>query len=261
MKNKSYAKFGQGCLFVLMDRVSRSITVTDPGEGPGFPLIFGPNWGQKKTFSRPSPPPYLRAWMTIPPPYLRVWIRHWINSFLRDNCRKFPTGEICSQSENNIYFSLPTCESRHIILSVWRLGGDLIHFFTDFYNFLFAIFFSHPLFIIYTRFWNFLWEPGVKLVVCSLDSLSCQEPITCRIISRNWTKSGADVFQVCPIFFSRDYPRLILGWKGYFMSLFFHWSRGCCWKLPKTAWHCAFISETLRSKFFGIRTGTSSKTL
>ena len=51
------------------------------------------------------------------------------------NCTKLPTGEIGSQSENSIYFSLRTCESRHIILSLWRLGGDLIHFFTDFLAF------------------------------------------------------------------------------------------------------------------------------
>ena len=123
---------------------------------------------------------------------------------------------------NSIYFSLPTCESRHILLSLWRLGGVLIHFFTDVYNFsLCYLFFTSPVYH-YTRFWNFLWELSVKLVVCSLDSLSC------RIISRNWTQSGADVFQVYSIFFSRDHPRLILGWIGYFMSLFFHWSRGCC---------------------------------
>ena len=254
MKNKFYAKFGRGCLFVSMDRVSRSITVADPGEGSGSPLFFEPNWGPKKNFFQTTTPLSKGLNDCPPPPHLRVWIRHWINSFLRDNCRELPTGEICCQSENSIYFSLPTCESRHILLSLWRLGGDLIHFFTDFYNFsLCYLFFTSP-FYHYTRFWNFLWELDVKLVVCSLDSLSC------RIISRNWTKSGADVFQVYSIFFSRDHPRLILGWKGYFMSLFFHWSRGCCWKLPKTAWHCAFISETSRSKFFGIRTQTSSKT-
>ena len=235
MKNKSYAKFWPGCLFVLMDQVSRSITVADPGEGPGSPLIFGQNWGPKKNFSRP--PPLSKGLDDLPPPYLRVWIQHRINSFLRDNCRKFTTGEICGQSENSIYFSLPTCESRHILLSLWRLGGVLVHFFTDVYNFsLCYLFFTSPVYH-YTRFWNFLWELSVKLVLCSLDSLSC------RIISRNWTKSGADVFQVYSIFFSRDRPRLILGWKGYFMSLFFHWSRGCCKKLPKTAWHCAFISD------------------
>ena len=110
------------------------------------------------------------------------------------NCTKLPKGEIGSQSENSIYFSLRTCESRHIILSLWRLGGDLIHFFTDFYNFSFCyLFFTSPVYH-YTRFWNLIWELGVKLVVCSLDSLSC------RIISRNWSKSGADVFQVYSIF-------------------------------------------------------------
>ena len=50
MKNKFYAKFGRGCLFVSMDRVSRSITVADPGEGSGSPLFFEPNWGPKKNF-------------------------------------------------------------------------------------------------------------------------------------------------------------------------------------------------------------------
>ena len=150
MKNKTYAKFWRGCLFVLMDQVSRSITVADPGEGPGSPLIIGQNWGPKKNFFQTTPPPLSKGLDDLPPPYLRVWIRHWINSFLRDNCRKFPTGEICSQSENSIYFSLPTCESRHILLSLWRLGGDLIHFFTDFYNFsLCYLFFTSPVYHIY----------------------------------------------------------------------------------------------------------------
>ena len=211
-------------VFVCFDGPSRAINNSGGSRrGARLPSYYWTKLRpEEKFFPDHPPPPYLRVWMTSPPFYLRVWIRHWINSFLRDNCRKFPTGEICSQSENSIYFSLPTCESRHILLSLWRLGGVLIHFFTDVYNFsLCYLFFTSPVYH-YTRFWNFLWELSVKLVVCSLDSLSC------RIISRNWTKSGADVFQVYSIFFSRDHPRLILGWKGYFMSLFFHWSRGCC---------------------------------
>ena len=105
----------------------------------------------KEKFFPDHPPPLSKGLDDLPPPpYLRVWIRHWINSYLRDNCRKFTTGEIFSQSENNIYFSLPTCESRHIIPSVWRLGGDLIHFFTDFYNVsLCYLFFTSPVYHIY----------------------------------------------------------------------------------------------------------------
>ena len=183
MKNKCYANFGRGCLFVFMDRVSRPITVADPGEGPGGPppLSFGPKWGPKgaKLFSRPPPPPYLRAWMTSLP--LSQGLDPALNKLviMRDNCTKLPAGEIGIYSENSFYFSLRTCESRHIILSLWRLGGDLIHFFTDFYNFSFCyLFFTSPVYH-YTRFWNLRWELGVKLVMCSLDSLSW------RIVSRN----------------------------------------------------------------------------
>ena len=57
------------------------------------------------------------------------------------NCTKLPTGEI----------GMRTCESSHIILSLWRLGEDLIHFFTDFYNFSFCyLFFTSPVIIIRT---------------------------------------------------------------------------------------------------------------
>ena len=50
---------------------------------PPPPLIFRPKWGpkgRKKKFETvpPSPPPYLRVWMTNHhPPHLKVWIRHW----------------------------------------------------------------------------------------------------------------------------------------------------------------------------------------
>ena len=144
-------------VFVCFD--GPSVEVNNSGGSRGgarggrHPLSFGPNWGpkgRKRFFSRP-PPPYLRSRLTAPP-YLRVWIRHWINSLLRDNCTKLPTGEIDSQSENSIYFILHTCESRHIILSLWRLGGELIHFFTDFYNFSFCyLFFTSPVYH-YARF-------------------------------------------------------------------------------------------------------------
>ena len=199
-------------VFVCFDGPSVAINSSGGSRGGArLPPYFWTKLRPEEKFFQTTPP-YLRAWMTAPPPYLRVWIQHRIHSFLRDNCRKSPTGEICSQSENSIYFSLPTCESRHILLSL----------FTDFSIFsLCYLFFTSPVYH-YTRFWNFLWELSVKLVLCSLDSLSW------RIISRNWTKSGADVFQVYSIFFIRDHPRLILGWKGYFMSFFFHWSRGCC---------------------------------
>ena len=105
----------------------------------------GGSWGGARG-ARPPPPLVLDQ---------TDWIRHWINSLLRDNCTKLATGEIGSQSENSIYFSLRTCESRHIILSLWRLGGELMHFFTDFYNFSFCyLFFTSPVYH-YTRFWLF----------------------------------------------------------------------------------------------------------
>ena len=138
-------------VFVCFDGLSVAVNYSDGSRwGARLPPYFWTKLRPEENFFQTTPP-YLRAWMTIPPPpYLGIWIRHWINSFLRDNCRKFPTGEIFSQSENNIYFSLPTCESRHIILSVWRLGGDLIHFFTDFYNFsLCYLFFTSPVYHIY----------------------------------------------------------------------------------------------------------------
>ena len=146
-----------------------------------------------------------------------------------------------NQSENNIYFRLPTCESRH--MKTRRKLNPFLYRFLQVFTLL--SFLTSPVYH-YTCFWNSLCKLSVKLLVCSLDSLSC------RIITRNWTKSGADVFQVYSIFFSCDHPRLILGWRGYLMSLFFLWSLGCFWKLHKIAWHCTFISETLRSKFFGI---------
>ena len=147
-----------------------------------------------------------------------------------------------NQSENNIYFRLHTCESRH--MKTRRKLNPFLYRFLQVFTLL--SFLTSPVYHYTPFFWNSLCKLSVKLLVCSLDSLSCW------IISRNWTKSGADVFQVYSIFFSCDHPRLILGWRGYLMSLFFLWSLGCFWKLPKIEWHCAFISETLRSKFFGI---------
>ena len=41
--------------------------VADPGDGPGAPLIFGPN---KNFGGKPAPTP------PCPLPYLKVWIRH-----------------------------------------------------------------------------------------------------------------------------------------------------------------------------------------
>ena len=124
-------------VFVCFD--GPSVAINNSGGswgGARLPPYFWTKLRPEEKFF-PDQPPLSKGLDDRPPapPYLRVWIRHWINSFLRDNCRKFPAGEICSQSENSIYFSLPTCESRHILLSLWRLGGDLIHFFTDFYNF------------------------------------------------------------------------------------------------------------------------------
>ena len=52
--------------------------VADPGEGPGGPappLVFGPNKNFLGT-PAPTPPSYLKVWMTGHPPYLKVWIRH-----------------------------------------------------------------------------------------------------------------------------------------------------------------------------------------
>ena len=50
-------------------------SVADPGEGTAH-LIFRQNWGpkgKKKVFGDPSPPHYLRVWMTgAPPPYPRA---------------------------------------------------------------------------------------------------------------------------------------------------------------------------------------------
>ena len=52
-----------------------SITVAEPGEGPGgldpTPLVFRPNWGPKGRnifFLRLVLPPFLRVWMTTQPP-------------------------------------------------------------------------------------------------------------------------------------------------------------------------------------------------
>ena len=139
-------------VFVCFDGLSVAINYSDGSRwGARLPPYFWTKLWPEENFFQTTPPPLSKGLDDHPPPpYLRVWIRHWLNSFLRDNCRKFPTGEICSQSENNIYFSLPICESRHIILSVWRLGGDLIHFFTDFYNFsLCYLFFTSPVYHIY----------------------------------------------------------------------------------------------------------------
>ena len=51
-----------------MDQVSRSITVADPGEGPGSPLIIGQNWGPKKNFFQTTPPPLSKGLDDLPPP-------------------------------------------------------------------------------------------------------------------------------------------------------------------------------------------------
>ena len=234
MKNKCSANFGRGYLFVLMDRVSRSIIVADPGEGPA-PLSFRPNWGPKgrKTFFTDHP--RLSKGLDDRPPYLRVWIRHWINSLLGDNRTKLPTGEIGSQSEKQYLPQLAHLRKppyNTVSLETRRRLYSFLYRFLQF--FILLSFFTSPVYH-YTRFWNLLWELSVKLEVCSLESLSC------RIISRNRTKSGDDVFQVYSIFFSRDHPRLII----FFIS----------WMLLKIALNCMtlrFTSETLRSKFFGI---------
>ena len=76
MKNKSYAKFGIGCLFVLMDKVSRSITVADPGEGPGSPPYYWTKLRPEEKFFPDHPPPLSKGLDDLPPSYLRVWIRH-----------------------------------------------------------------------------------------------------------------------------------------------------------------------------------------
>ena len=52
--------------------------MADPGERPGSPLIFRPNWSPKggKYLWGDRAAHYLRVWMTGPPSYLKVWIRH-----------------------------------------------------------------------------------------------------------------------------------------------------------------------------------------
>ena len=179
--------------------------------GPASPLFLDQTEARRKLFPD-HPPPYLRAWMTIPPPYLRVWIRHWINSFLRDNCRKFPTGEICGQSENNIYFSLPTCESRHIILSVWRLGGDLIHFFTDFYNFsLCYLFFTSPVYHIYAllKFSLGTWRKiGSVLSRFSLMPGADYMPDYLKKLNKKWSRRFSSLLHLLQSWLSTSYLRL-----------------------------------------------------
>ena len=154
-KTNALQNLGEGvCLSVLWTQCRGQQQWRVQGRGP-VPLLFlGQTEARRaeKKFLSDRPPPYLRAWMTDPPPpYLGLWIWHWMNSLLRDNCSKFPTGEIGSQSENSIHFSFPTCESPHMILFLWRLGGKLIHFFTDFYNFsLCSLFLTSPVYHIRT---------------------------------------------------------------------------------------------------------------
>ena len=143
-------------VFVCFD--GPSVVVNNSGGSRGGarrgrpPFSFGPNWGpkgRKKKFSTPTPP-FLSKGQDDRPP-LSQGLGPALNKLVIEglNCTKLPTGEIGSQSENSIYFSLRTCESSHIILSLWRLGEDLIHFFTDFYNFSFCyLFFTSPVIII-----------------------------------------------------------------------------------------------------------------
>ena len=61
--------------------VKRHYSVADPGEGPGPPIIFRPNWGAKdrKNFyfcGLGSPLISESSWPPPPPPHLKVWIRH-----------------------------------------------------------------------------------------------------------------------------------------------------------------------------------------
>ena len=126
------------------------------GARPLSPLVLDQTEAlkaEKKNFPHQPPPPPLSKGQDDRPP-LSQGLDPALNKLVIEglNCTKLPTGEIGSQSENSIYFSLRTCESSHIILSLWRLGEDLIHFFTDFYNFSFCYLFFTSLVIIIRAF-------------------------------------------------------------------------------------------------------------
>ena len=77
-----YFRSGAGILSVFQYTVECSLTLADPGKGPGgagLPLFFDQTEARraKKLFleTAPLPPSYLRVWMTGPPTYLKVWIR------------------------------------------------------------------------------------------------------------------------------------------------------------------------------------------
>ena len=84
-----------------MDRVSWSITVADPGEGPGGaapPLVLDQTealTAEKKNFSTPPPPPALSKGQDDRPP-LSQGLDPALNKLVIEglNCTKLPTGEI-----------------------------------------------------------------------------------------------------------------------------------------------------------------------
>ena len=168
------------------------------GSRGGPPLIFGPNWGprgQENFF--PDRPPYLRAWITASPPYLRVWTRQWINSLLRDNCSKLPTGEIGSQSENSIYFSFPTCESRHIIMFLF------LYRFLQF--FILLSFFHIPRLSLYALL---KFTLGTYRKIVSVLSPFSLMPDYLTKLNQKWSRRFPSLIHLLQSFPSKSYLRL-----------------------------------------------------
>ena len=87
-------------MFVLMDRVSWSITVADPGEGPGGvapPLVLDQTEAlkaEKKIFPHHPPPRVTKGQDDRPP--LSQGLDPALNKLVIEglNCTKLPTGEI-----------------------------------------------------------------------------------------------------------------------------------------------------------------------
>ena len=79
------------------------------GKDPGPPpLIFGPNKSFLGT-PAPTPPSYLRVWMTGPPPYLKVWMRH---------CRRNPSTQMEAQSMD--FGAVSQTDLTRVTFGPWR---------------------------------------------------------------------------------------------------------------------------------------------